>query len=79
MKKVPTDNSFAVRGDMLKKMVEEDKAAGLIPFYVRKDKARPSNHHRADARRQTQTATPVTLDTVHFYIELQESVTGLLL
>uniref|UniRef100_A0A8C4HU95 Aromatic-L-amino-acid decarboxylase n=1 Tax=Dicentrarchus labrax TaxID=13489 RepID=A0A8C4HU95_DICLA len=33
MRKVPTDNSYAVRGDMLKKIVEEDKAAGLIPFY----------------------------------------------
>uniref|UniRef100_A0A671XEL6 Aromatic-L-amino-acid decarboxylase n=1 Tax=Sparus aurata TaxID=8175 RepID=A0A671XEL6_SPAAU len=33
MRKVPTDNSYAVGGDMLKKMVEEDKAAGLIPFY----------------------------------------------
>uniref|UniRef100_A0A8C4NTW8 Aromatic-L-amino-acid decarboxylase n=1 Tax=Dicentrarchus labrax TaxID=13489 RepID=A0A8C4NTW8_DICLA len=34
MRKVPTDNSYAVRGDMLKKIVEEDKAAGLIPFYI---------------------------------------------
>uniref|UniRef100_A0A3B4UME8 Aromatic-L-amino-acid decarboxylase n=2 Tax=Seriola TaxID=8160 RepID=A0A3B4UME8_SERDU len=33
MRKVPTDNKYAVGGDMLKKMVEEDKAAGLIPFY----------------------------------------------
>uniref|UniRef100_A0A8D3DA11 Aromatic-L-amino-acid decarboxylase n=1 Tax=Scophthalmus maximus TaxID=52904 RepID=A0A8D3DA11_SCOMX len=33
MRKVPTDNSYAVRGDMLKKMLEEDKSAGLIPFY----------------------------------------------
>ncbi|KAG7229409.1 hypothetical protein INR49_012800 [Caranx melampygus] len=33
MRKVPTDHKYAVRGDMLKKMVEEDKAAGLIPFY----------------------------------------------
>ncbi len=38
MRKVPADSSYAVRGEMLKKMVEEDKAAGLIPFYVRKDK-----------------------------------------
>lgn len=38
MRKVCTDNKYSVRGDMLKKMVEEDKAAGLIPFYVRKDK-----------------------------------------
>lgn len=35
MRKVPTDSSYAVRGQMLKKMVDEDKAAGLIPFYVR--------------------------------------------
>lgn len=34
MKKVPTDNLYAVRGEMLKKILEEDKAAGLIPFYV---------------------------------------------
>lgn len=34
MKKVPTDNLYGVREEMLKKMVEEDKAAGLIPFYV---------------------------------------------
>ncbi|KAM9310035.1 aromatic-L-amino-acid decarboxylase-like [Pholidichthys leucotaenia] len=33
MKKVPTDHHYAVRGETLKKMVEEDKAAGLIPFY----------------------------------------------
>uniref|UniRef100_A0AAX7SRT4 Aromatic-L-amino-acid decarboxylase n=1 Tax=Astatotilapia calliptera TaxID=8154 RepID=A0AAX7SRT4_ASTCA len=33
MRKVPTDNRYAVRREMLKKMVEEDKAAGLIPFY----------------------------------------------
>ncbi|XP_068591923.1 aromatic-L-amino-acid decarboxylase isoform X1 [Cebidichthys violaceus] len=33
MKKVPTDNTYAVGGGMLKKMLEEDKAAGLIPFY----------------------------------------------
>lgn len=38
MRKVPTDSSYAVAGDALKKMVEKDKAAGLIPFYVRKDK-----------------------------------------
>lgn len=39
MRKVPTDHKYAVRGEMLKKMVEEDKAAGLIPFYVRKYKS----------------------------------------
>lgn len=36
MRKVPTDSSYAVRGEALKKMVDEDKAAGLIPFYVRR-------------------------------------------
>lgn len=38
MRKVPTDKTYAVGGHMLKQMVEEDKAAGFIPFYVRKDK-----------------------------------------
>ncbi|XP_061633151.1 aromatic-L-amino-acid decarboxylase isoform X2 [Phyllopteryx taeniolatus] len=33
MKKVPTDDTYAVTGDILKKMVEQDKEAGLIPFY----------------------------------------------
>lgn len=33
IRKVPTDDTYAVKGDMLKKMVEKDKAAGLIPFY----------------------------------------------
>ncbi|TDH12119.1 hypothetical protein EPR50_G00067510 [Perca flavescens] len=33
MKKVPTDNNYAVGGGMFKKMLEEDKADGLIPFY----------------------------------------------
>ncbi|XP_027869438.1 aromatic-L-amino-acid decarboxylase isoform X2 [Xiphophorus couchianus] len=33
MRKVPTDEHYAVREEMLRKMVEEDKAAGLIPFY----------------------------------------------
>ncbi|XP_008322125.1 aromatic-L-amino-acid decarboxylase [Cynoglossus semilaevis] len=33
IRKVPTDDTYAVRGEMLKKMVEMDKAAGLIPFY----------------------------------------------
>ncbi|XP_077382936.1 aromatic-L-amino-acid decarboxylase isoform X6 [Festucalex cinctus] len=33
MKKVPTDSTYAVTGDMLKKIVEKDKEAGLIPFY----------------------------------------------
>lgn len=35
MKKVPTDKKYAVRGEALKRMIEEDKAAGLIPFFVR--------------------------------------------
>lgn len=33
MKKIPTDCKFAVRGETFQKILEEDKAAGLIPFY----------------------------------------------
>ncbi|XP_075868600.1 aromatic-L-amino-acid decarboxylase [Nelusetta ayraudi] len=33
IKMVPADGSYAVRGAALQKMVDEDKAAGLIPFY----------------------------------------------
>ncbi|XP_034031167.1 aromatic-L-amino-acid decarboxylase-like [Thalassophryne amazonica] len=33
MRKVPVDNTYAVRGEMLQKLVDEDKEAGLIPFY----------------------------------------------
>ncbi|XP_056299515.1 aromatic-L-amino-acid decarboxylase isoform X1 [Pseudoliparis swirei] len=33
MRMVPTDSTYAVRGSTLKKMLEEDKAAGLIPFF----------------------------------------------
>ncbi|XP_076827335.1 aromatic-L-amino-acid decarboxylase [Brachyhypopomus gauderio] len=33
MKKIPTDSKFAVRGETFWKTLEEDKAAGLIPFY----------------------------------------------
>nr|XP_061806926.1 aromatic-L-amino-acid decarboxylase-like isoform X1 [Nerophis lumbriciformis] len=33
MRKVPTDSTYAVTGETLRKMVEKDKAAGLIPFY----------------------------------------------
>uniref|UniRef100_A0A3Q3DFH1 Aromatic-L-amino-acid decarboxylase n=1 Tax=Hippocampus comes TaxID=109280 RepID=A0A3Q3DFH1_HIPCM len=33
MKKIPTDSTYAVTGDTLKKIVEKDKEAGLIPFY----------------------------------------------
>lgn len=39
IKMVPTDGSYAVRGAALQKMVDEDKAAGLIPFYVRSQRA----------------------------------------
>lgn len=34
MKKLPTDSKFAVRGEALRNIIDEDKAAGLIPFYV---------------------------------------------
>ncbi|XP_060776374.1 aromatic-L-amino-acid decarboxylase [Neoarius graeffei] len=34
MKKLPTDSKFAMRGEALRKAIEEDKAAGLIPFYL---------------------------------------------
>lgn len=34
MKKLPTDSKFAVREESLKKVIQEDKAAGLIPFFV---------------------------------------------
>ncbi|XP_033983162.1 aromatic-L-amino-acid decarboxylase-like [Trematomus bernacchii] len=33
MKKVPVDNNYGVEGAMLKRMLEQDKADGLIPFY----------------------------------------------
>ncbi|XP_014346252.1 aromatic-L-amino-acid decarboxylase isoform X1 [Latimeria chalumnae] len=33
MKMIPSDEKFAARGEALRKAVEEDKAAGLIPFY----------------------------------------------
>lgn len=39
IKMVPTDGSYAVTGAALQKMVDEDKAAGLIPFYVRPRRA----------------------------------------
>lgn len=54
MRKVPTDSSYAVRGDMLKKMIDEDKAAGLIPFYVRQKNIHPSNYHRANTHTDMQ-------------------------
>uniref|UniRef100_A0A8C1C3I7 Aromatic-L-amino-acid decarboxylase n=1 Tax=Cyprinus carpio carpio TaxID=630221 RepID=A0A8C1C3I7_CYPCA len=33
MKKIPTDSKFSVRGAALQKVLEEDRAAGLIPFF----------------------------------------------
>ncbi|NP_998507.1 aromatic-L-amino-acid decarboxylase [Danio rerio] len=33
MKKIPTDSKFSVRGDALERILKEDKAAGLIPFF----------------------------------------------
>lgn len=57
MRKVPTDKTYAIRGDMLKKIMEEDKAAGFIPFYVRKDKDQHLfSYHRVNTHRQTHTA-----------------------
>ncbi|ETE71220.1 Aromatic-L-amino-acid decarboxylase, partial [Ophiophagus hannah] len=34
IKQVPTDVSFSVRGSTLRKVIDEDKAAGLIPFFL---------------------------------------------
>jgi len=34
MKSVPSDDTFAVHGSALKKILDEDKASGLIPFFV---------------------------------------------
>ncbi|XP_034237002.1 aromatic-L-amino-acid decarboxylase isoform X2 [Thrips palmi] len=31
---LPADDNYALRGDTLKKAIEEDRAAGLIPFYA---------------------------------------------
>ncbi|XP_058602836.1 aromatic-L-amino-acid decarboxylase isoform X3 [Onychostoma macrolepis] len=33
MKKIPTDDKFSVRGAALHKVLKEDRAAGLIPFF----------------------------------------------
>ncbi|XP_015280362.1 PREDICTED: aromatic-L-amino-acid decarboxylase isoform X3 [Gekko japonicus] len=33
IKEVPTDDKFAVRGSALRKILDQDKAAGLIPFF----------------------------------------------
>lgn len=34
MRIVKTDGSLSMRGDALKSAIQEDKAKGLIPFYV---------------------------------------------
>jgi len=34
MKKILSDNKFSVRGDALRRVIEEDRATGLIPFFV---------------------------------------------
>lgn len=34
MRLLPTDDKFSLRGDTLQKAIEEDRAKGLIPFYV---------------------------------------------
>uniref|UniRef100_A0A4X2L388 Aromatic-L-amino-acid decarboxylase n=1 Tax=Vombatus ursinus TaxID=29139 RepID=A0A4X2L388_VOMUR len=34
LKMIPTDDKFSLRGSALQKMLDEDKAAGLIPFFM---------------------------------------------
>lgn len=34
IKNVSSDDKFSVRGSALKKVLDEDKASGLIPFFV---------------------------------------------
>ena len=34
MRKLESDNHFRLRGETLRKAIEEDKAKGLIPFFV---------------------------------------------
>ena len=34
MRKVPTDEKFAIGGEALRRIIEEDKKAGLIPSFV---------------------------------------------
>lgn len=34
MKTVPSDDKFSVCGSALKKVLDDDKASGLIPFFV---------------------------------------------
>lgn len=50
MKKVSTDKNFAVRGETLKKMIEEDKAAGLIPFFVSQKSLLPVSWPQIDSQ-----------------------------
>ncbi|KAK1794792.1 hypothetical protein P4O66_009998 [Electrophorus voltai] len=45
MKKMSTDGKFAVCGETFRKTLEEDKASGLIPFYV--SSPHPLPHHSA--------------------------------
>ena len=35
MKKVATDDRYAVQGETFRKLMDDDKKAGLIPFFVR--------------------------------------------
>lgn len=37
MKNIPSDDKFIARGSALQKALDEDKAAGLIPFFVSTD------------------------------------------
>ncbi|KAM8826104.1 aromatic-L-amino-acid decarboxylase isoform 1-T1 [Synchiropus picturatus] len=60
MRMVPTDNSYAMRLDLLKRMVEEDKAAGLIPVYVREQHSR---HHSNSICVQPEATVCATLGT----------------
>lgn len=57
MRKVPTDSNYAVRGDVLRKMIEEDKAAGLVPFYVRQRKYAHAHKHTHAVNPQTESHT----------------------
>ena len=35
MRKLETDKNFALRGDMLQHAIDEDRAKGLVPMFVR--------------------------------------------
>lgn len=41
LKTIPSDDKFAMRAAALQKALEEDKAAGLIPFFVSPAEALP--------------------------------------